>query len=122
MISIDYIPSSILIGLNQDELCEFILDKVNHDRVLLIERALDPDKRLALIQKGLERFSDEFIGVKLLQIDIKTDGQGFFRSKSNACTLLLVAPGNAHIDQSEEGDFSVKFSDNIETTIPNPVA
>lgn len=122
MFSIDFLPATLTEDLQGDELFTFILDRVTRDRVLLLEKDLDPEARMLLIARGLERFSDEFIGVKLMQIDIKAESGGFFRSKQLASSLLLVAPGNATIEQSEDGDFSVRFAQSSISQLSESVA
>ena len=109
--SLDFIPSNVTNEMSDEELYDFILDRVATDRVLMLENGLDPEKRLELIQKGLERFSEDFIGLKMVLIGIKTERQGIFRSKEVSNPIFLIAPGNAVVNQFPNGEISVKISD-----------
>lgn len=97
--------------MNKEELFDFILDRVASDRVLMLEESLNPEKRLELVQKGMERFSEDFIGLKMILIGIKTERQGIFRSKGTSNPIFLIAPGNAIVNQLQNGEVSVKIAD-----------
>jgi len=107
--SIDFIPVSRLNSLSDNEIIDFIFERIDNEHVLILESPLTPQLRLELTTRGLARFSADFIGIKMQFITIRTEISGIFRGKSKDSTLLVIAPGNAEIDHSEEGDVSVKF-------------
>ncbi len=107
--AIDFIPSGRLENLSDEQIVEFIFDRVEKEHVLILENPLTPSLRLELTAQGLVRFSKTFIGIKMQFINIRTEVGGLFRGKTKDSTLLVIAPGNAQIDHSEQGDVSVKF-------------
>jgi len=107
--SIDFIPASRLNSLSDNEIVDFVFERIDNEHVLILESPLTPQLRLELTTRGLLRFSADFIGIKMQFITIRTEISGIFRGKSKDSTLLVIAPGNAEIDHSEDGDVSVKF-------------
>ena len=108
--SVDFVPHSRIANLKGDVLYDYIIDKVSEEKILLIETGLEPTERLSLIQRGMERYSTNFTGIKMLIIKVQGERIGkFFKSKNTGGSLLLVAPASTLIDQSQEGDFSIKI-------------
>ena len=108
--SVDFISHAQIAGLHGVSLYDYLLDQVSEEKVLLIEAGLNPNEQLALVQRGMERYSSDFSGVKMLALKMQGASRNkFFKSKNKRADLLLVAPASTLIEQSKGGNFSIKL-------------
>ncbi len=105
--SIEFVPFGVLERYDVSSRVDFIIEQIKQDRILLLEMNMSPDERLLLMQRAMEQYDTDFIGIKLHELRIRTKYGGFIRQKKLESSLLLVAPGDAEIIQKEHGILSV---------------
>ena len=120
MTSLEFITSQKIEHFSKDDFYDYIVDRIQNNSILVLEKDLDPLERMELIAHGLEKASDGFYpGVKLVNITVSSGNQGFLRSKPKEIQFNLITPGNSIIEQKEEGHYSIitDSGDEVSTVI-----
>ncbi|MDH5404752.1 MAG: DUF2073 domain-containing protein [Candidatus Heimdallarchaeota archaeon] len=111
MTGIEFITASRVDGLSDNNLFDFILDRVSEDNIVVLEKSLDPEQKLNLIAKGLNYIQNEdYAGIKMFHFSIKTGTERRWKSE-NTIQFNLIAPGNSEINQKREGHYQIKTND-----------
>ncbi len=96
VVRVDFIPEVTVEKLSLPNRLDLILDSVANNKVVVIEKALEPQEELALIQKTMERVdADKFTGIKLFSLKSKVNNGKSFFSKTKELTFSVIAPSDA---------------------------
>lgn len=85
-IAIEFIPSKLLMGKEEGEKIQFILDTVRKDKILVLESALSPREEKTLIQKTMESVKGSFSGIEIATL-------GSFQSPGLKSSLIRMLGG-----------------------------
>ena len=108
MTSLEFLTSQKIENFSNNDLYDYIVDRIQSNSILVLEKDLNPLERMELIAHGLEKVTDGFYpGVKLVNITVSTGNQGFLRNKPKEIQFNLITTGNSTIEQKEEGDYSI---------------
>ncbi len=105
--AIEFVSSNLLQQMEFEDRIEFILSNVMESKLLVLETEMNPNERLYLMQKALEKYDEDFIGIQLKEISIKLRTNSLLRHREVEASLLLVAPGNAEISHKDHGILSI---------------
>jgi len=112
MTSLEFITSNRIDSLSKNDLYNLIIDKINDNRILVVERDLDPMEKMNLIAAGLERARHGiYAGIKMLEISVSVGNSGFLRNNSRDIKFNLITPGSSNIDQKEDGHYTITSGD-----------
>ena len=112
MTQIELITSSRVEDLPISNLYGYILDKVENDRIVILEKSLDAQQQMELIALGLERVSKEsYAGISFVPFFVTTHVNGRFKAKPQELQFNLIAPASSIIEETSEGVFSVTTKD-----------
>lgn len=117
MAQLEFVTSNKIENLEGEELYDFIVDRINENSILVLEKDLDAIERMELIARGLERAtSGIYAGIKVVEIKVSTGSGGFLRGKSRDLQFNLITPGNSQIEQKEEGYYSIITEEGAEVS------
>lgn len=112
MTNLEFITSHKIDQFSKTDLYDYIVDRIQKNSILVLEKDLDPLERMELIAHGLEKTIDGvYHGVKLINITVSTGNHGFLRNKPKEIHFNLITPGNSIIEQKEEGHYSIITED-----------
>ncbi len=117
---LEFITEKKVSKLDNESLYKFIIDRILDNRILIIEKYLNPVQKMELIAKGLEEAQTESCnGINLVQVTISNYSSGFIRNKKQELIFNLIAPGNSEIKQEEDGYFSIQTSNGEKFSVFN---
>lgn len=118
MAQLEFVTSSKIENLEGEEFYDFIVDRINENSILVLEKDLDAIERMELIARGLERAtSGIYAGIKVVEIKVSTGSSGgFLRGKPRDLQFNLITPGNSQIEQKEEGYYSIITDEGAEVS------
>ena len=111
VVGVDFIPEATVEKLPLPTRLDLILDSVANNKVVIVEKALEPQEELALIQKTMERVdADKFTGIKLFSLKSKLNNGRSFFSKSKQLTFSVIAPSDAVQVRDLNGILSLRIA------------
>lgn len=112
MTRLEFLTSGRIGSLEKQEFYDMIIEKINQNRILVIEKDLDPMEKMELIAHGLEYAKNGlYPGIKMLEISVSVGSHGFLRNNHKDIIFNLITPGSSEIDQKEDGHYSITTTD-----------